>query len=333
MRCDAMVRKNPEGATSSGHGLIRFPPPFLQEADVKIFTARTLVEFVEIIDSLKPYEPSALWFRGQSVASYQLTPSALRNIHQSHDHLGNEIDDTAIRISSSGVFSGPNAEKMLQEFKQLARPFLEQQPSNDFEWMFIAQHHGLPTRLLDWSTNALVALYFAAQGAPVRKGDGIAECERFKDDNLSDEGFAVFSIDPSKINEKTILTAESIDIASHAEHWDQYINPMSKDTSTLPVCITAPHMTTRIRAQSGTFTLHGAQIPPLDYYSALQGLITKIFIPYTSTRSILASLAKLGINESFIYPGLDSIAKDIAKAANLRYAGTRRTRAAMRSTR
>ncbi|WDY56562.1 FRG domain-containing protein [Pseudomonas sp. PSKL.D1] len=299
---------------------------------MKTYTARTLVEFVAIIDGLEADEPNSLWFRGQSNASHQLIPGALRNIHQSHDYLGREIDDSVVTISSGGTFSGPDSERMLQEFKQLARPFLEQQPSNEFEWMFIAQHHGLPTRLLDWSTNALVALYFAAQGALVRKGDGIAECERFEEDHLSEEGFAVFSIEPSKINKKTVLTSRTIDIASNADAWDKYIDPMSKDTTTLPVCISAPHMTTRIRAQSGAFTLHGAQIPPLDYYTALQDLITKIFIPYTATRDILASLARMGINESFIYPSLDSIAKDIANAANHRYASSRRKKAAKRAT-
>ena len=300
---------------------------------MKIYTARTLVEFVGIIDSLKPDEPNSLWFRGQSSASHRLIPGALRNIHQSRDHLGEEIDDTAVRLSSGGVYSGPDSEKMLQDFKQLGRPFLEQQPTNEFEWRFIAQHHGLPTRLLDWSTNALVALYFAAQGAQVREGDGKAECERFEEDNFSEEGFAVFAIEPTKINAKTVLQSKTIDIASHAERWDKYLNPVEKDTTTLPVCITAPHMTTRIRAQSGTFTLHGAQIAALDYYTDLQDLISKIFIPYTSTKAILASLAKLGINEGFIYPSLDSIAKDIAKSANLTYANARNKKAGKRSAR
>lgn len=288
------------------------------------YTARSLVEFVEIIDGLEADEPNSLWFRGHSNANHQLIPGALRNIHKSHDYLGREIDESVVTVSSGGLYAGPNSERMMQEFKQLARPFLEHQPANDFEWMFIAQHHGLPTRLLDWSTNALVALYFAAKGAPTREGDGIEECERFEQYSMSDEGFAVFSVDPSKINEKTILTARTIDIASDAEGWDQYLNPMSKSTITLPICITAPHMTTRIRAQSGVFTLHGAQIAALDYYNVLRPLITKIFIPYTATTDILTSLARMGINESFIYPSLDSIAKDISNAENLRYANARR---------
>lgn len=283
------------------------------------YTARTLVEFVDIIDSLKPDDPDSLWFRGQSDASFQLVPGALRDIHQSHDHLGREIKDGKPRISSGGIFTGLNTENMLNEFKRLARPFLEQQPTNEFEWMFVAQHHRLPTRLLDWSTNALVALFFAAQNAKISKGNGLKACQTFKEDHLCNKGFAVFAIEPSEINRITCYKSEPVDIASSPEDWDNYINPGAKSLASLPICVTAPHMTMRIRAQSGTFTLHGAQISPIDFYDPLSPFITKIFIPYTSTQSILTSLWKLGINESFIYPSLDSIANDIARSEKSRY--------------
>ncbi|MFJ7007944.1 FRG domain-containing protein [Pseudomonas putida] len=289
------------------------------EVDLQLLTARTFVEFVNIIDSLKPDEPNSLWFRGQSDASYQLTPGALRDTKQSHDYLGRKIKDCRPRISSGGLHSGPHTETMLAEFKNFARPFLEQQPTNEFEWMFVAQHHRLPTRLLDWSTNALVALFFAAQNAKVRKGSGLKSCQAFKRDHLCDKGFSIFAIEPAEINRITCGTSRPIDVAASPEDWDDYICPVAKSPSTLPICVTAPHMTTRIRAQSGTFTLHGTLMDPLDFYDPLKKFITKIFIPYTSTQSILTSLWKVGINESFIYPSLDSIANDIAKSAKIEH--------------
>ena len=280
---------------------------------------KTITNFHEYIDYIHDISAGRrLWYRGQSYASQRLIPSAHRLAVQVTDWGGRPIKPELLNFSGgkSGSVVFPNYWKMLSEFKEKAKDLLLVTPQNDLEWLSIAQHYGIPTPFLDWSTDPLVALYFATCNAPTNYykmkeilGDDFEE-------NITDEFSmccsAIFAIDPGIINSpyfKNPNEAVPFDIDRSASiiksHMDSEVAP--------PICVLGQNYDKRMCRQSGNFTVFSKQTFPFDFFGCNRKGLIKILIPFISVKSILAYLRDLDISNDSLYFGKDK--KDEIAAA------------------
>lgn len=244
--------------------------------------AGSVSDYIQCVrDFRSEFRCRRVWFRGHAKPDYQLTPTAYREL---------EFDEA----SAFNVFWA--MARGLPEFEQL-------HPNYYWDWYTAARHHGLPTRLLDWSTNALVALYFATEGA---------------NRETSADGH-VWLLDPIWWN-KTFFKDESLQIPvdggtdDFMGHWlPSEVGSSAKSfqegaeihSNQHPVAVYPASTNHRLIAQRGMFTVHGTDRRPLD------AQLTDVHSTPTTVRmkkiEIVGS-AMCGIHQDLEWLGLDSFA-------------------------
>ena len=208
---------------------------------------------------------------------------------------------------------------ILEDFISEACLFIKNVPADDVVvWLEIAQHFGVPTRLLDFTENPLVALYFACTGSPQKDACVWIINEPAYNKKFFSEESLILTARSKQVISK-IVTEEIIyqDFRPHYGNMNYIQYPW----------IYKPHYREeRMHLQESIFMLWGANRGPftadtseMEYMStgaienAENGVICAVSVPAASKRELLNALDLCGINEKFIYPGLDGIGKYINK--------------------
>jgi len=220
------------------------------------------------------------WYRGQGNIAWTLTPSALRlrTLNERTKALGLLAD-----FKRYGEIRVPNPPGTTEELK----------------WVQLAQHHGLPTRLLDWTKSSAMALYFAC-------------CESFDKDG------AVFVLDPINLNSKVNPKNPRVfDANDDAQLIHEYIKLGGKRIATgrRSIAIYPVWNCERIERQNGVFTLHGSR--DFSLTSKQVSRLKCLRVCRKQKKSLLADLERIGVNEMSLFPELEHLCRYLKKAAEI----------------
>lgn len=289
--------------------------------DVNRYLVTSIADYVKVLKKIAKVEDGPLWFRGHSKASHKLRPGIFRPPYILHDKDGEPFmpEPGQIVKYNWGGHKGFNSERIFEHFKshysQLKNTIYT--PQNDFEWLCLMQHYGIPTRLLDWSTNAFTALYFALYPYRPSKPKKTIKTAQHLPDSLTEDRFdgaVVFAIKPEKINGYTVFTKNQ-EPFTHV--MDVSNLPPSDITSTafpkhgdgsyftLAACVSSKKFDFRILAQQGVFMLFEDTTWHLEYLYELKPFIHKIFIPRAVLGEMKSDLTMLGFTTETIYPDKD----------------------------
>ena len=225
-------------------------------ATVDIYQDRTVSSFEELASLVQPFRKDGKWiFRGVRQSNYDLIPK-----------IGRPDSRKAIGSGGNLPYDRNAEETLIRHFMRSAAPYVKHVPATRLEWLALAQHHGMFTRLLDWSESLLVAAYFAVEDARHRPAPPM------------------------------IYAVKDIPLAPDEKHDD--LDDLDDVMMYYP-----PHISPRIPAQTGLFTVHRNPESTFKPENVVRITIGR------SPLTLKLNLNACGVHKASLFPDIDGLAE------------------------
>ena len=274
---------------------------FNEEVSIRIGSIRTLIDILDKQDN-DFEEKVSVFYRGHSNRSFKLEPSIYRN----HDLIKNED-----KLFKEMIARSPN------DFKEC---------NTTFEKLVKMQHYSLPTRLLDITSNPLVALFFACSDEKQQNEDGRLFRFEIKDDDIKyydgdtisvvanisrrPHKFTIKEIKGlrnSTFNNKVEIQYLLHEIRSEKPHFSPVIDSKHLE---MAFCVRPKLDNPRIIRQEGAFFIFGID-DDKSKCAKFEFQYKSFIINKSEKAKILKQLDILGINESTLFPEIEHVAKHL----------------------
>lgn len=282
--------------------------------------ARNLSHIVEIVNETKSFwkRDDKPWFRGQASANPPL-PKLFRG-SKSRENLKRES-------------------QLLADYKRRTVVLSSQRFNSAIDYMIVAQHYGLPTRLLDWTESLFCALYFALFEQARSKASNATlwiinpkELNSFTTDldggsvrNLKevypyDSYYGKINLEYAMRAKPSVENPEEVGLFGGIYHtYAQYEGEVQRDirfplVTKYPLAIVPPYLDLRMVMQKSVFTVHGHDTHDFGHmydetFESNHGL-TKIVFDRDSAGTIRRELNTIGVSDSMFFPDIQGLTKE-----------------------